>query len=59
MPPGEAHLLEIVVLAAGADALLRGDGAAVVPVLLAEEDALELDHAGIGEQQGRIVGGNQ
>src|SRR5690606_790156 len=27
--------------------------------LLAQEDALELHHAGIGEQQGGIVAGNQ
>ena len=59
VPLGVAHLLEIVVLAAGADALLAGRGAGVVALLLAEEGALELHHAGVGEQQGRIVGGYQ
>ena len=59
MPLGVAHLLEIVVLSAGADALLAGRGPRVVALLLAQEGALELHHAGIGEQQGGIVGGYQ
>jgi hypothetical protein len=49
------HLLEVVVLAPGADAFLAGDGPAVVPPLQPLEHALELDHAGVGEQQGGIV----
>ena len=59
VPLGMAHLLEIVVLAAGADALLARRGAGVLPVLLAEEGALELHHAGVGEQEGGIVRGYQ
>ena len=59
VPPGEAHLLEIVVLAAGPDALLGGDGAAVVALLLAQEGALELHHPGVGEQEGGVVRGDQ
>jgi hypothetical protein len=59
MPLGVAHLLQVVVLAAGADALLAGGGARVVPPLLAEERPLELHHAGVGEQEGRVVGGDQ
>jgi hypothetical protein len=59
VPPGEAHLLEIVVLAAGPHALLTGGGAQVVALLLPLEDPLELHHSGIGEQQGRIVLGGQ
>ena len=50
---GEADVFEVVVLAAGADALLAGGGAGVVAALGAEEDVLELVHAGVGEEQGR------
>ncbi len=46
---GEADVFEVVVLASGADALLRGGGAGVVAVLKAEEDVFELVHAGVGE----------
>ena len=56
---GIADVLQVVVLAAGAHALLRGDGAAVVAGLGAGEDVLELHHAGVGEQQRRVVVGNQ
>ena len=52
---GIADVLEIVVLAAGAHAALRGGGAHVGALLLAEEHVLELHHAGIGEQQCRII----
>ncbi len=53
---GEAHVLQVVVLAAGAHALLRRGGAVVVALLQAEEDVLELVHAGVGEQQRGVVG---
>ena len=58
VPRGVADLLEIVVLAAGAHALLRRRRAtlAVRRILHAEEDLLELHHAGVGEQQRRVVG---
>jgi hypothetical protein len=56
---GIADIVEIVVLAAGAHAFLRGDGAAVGPLLKPGEDVLELHHAGIGEHQGRIVARHQ
>ena len=56
MPRGVAHLLEIVVLAAGADALLAGHRAPVVALLQPLEHPLELHHAGVGEQQRGIVG---
>jgi hypothetical protein len=59
VPVGVADLLEVVVLAAGADALLGGGGAPVVPVLHAQEGALELHHSGVGEQQGGVVGGRE
>ena len=55
MARGVADILKIVVLAAGAHAFLRGHRAGVVPRLHPGEDVLELHHAGIDEQQGRIV----
>ncbi|MBP1773967.1 MAG: hypothetical protein H6P99_3130 [Holophagaceae bacterium] len=57
MARGEADLIQVVVLAAGAQALLAGGGAAVVPVLLAEEHILELDHARVRPHHRGIVGG--
>src|SRR6185437_4126504 len=45
--------------AAGADAFLRGRGAGVVALLSAGEDVLELHHAGIGEEQRRVVARHQ
>jgi hypothetical protein len=53
----EADVLKVVVLAAGADALLRVGGArgALGTRRLAEEDGHELVHAGIGEEEiGRV-----
>jgi hypothetical protein len=55
---GAADVLEVVVLAAGADAFLRRGGAGVVALLLAKEDVLELVHARVGKQQRGVVGGN-
>ena len=59
MPRGVADVLQIVVLAAGAHAALAGGRAHVVAPLLAQEHVLELHHAGVGEQQRRIVAGHQ
>ncbi len=59
VPRGEAHVLEVVVLAAGAHALLGGGGAGVVALLPPGEDVLELDHARVGEEQGRVVLGDE
>ena len=53
-----AHILQVVVLAAGADALLRVHRPFVVACACAEENVLELRHPGIGEKQGGIVVGN-
>ena len=53
------HVLEIVVLAADADALLTAGRPSVRALLAAGEAVLELHHAGVGEHQRRIVGGNQ
>ena len=51
-----ADLLEVGVLAAGADALLDGGGPGVRGRLLAEEVGLERHHAGHGEHEVGIVG---
>ena len=56
---GVADVFEIVVLAAGADAFLRGGGAGVVALFETLEDLLELVHAGVGEEQGGVVGRQQ
>ena len=55
MAGGEADVVEVVVLAAGTDALLGAGRARVVPALQAGEDVLELDHAGVGEEEGGIL----
>ena len=55
MARGIADIVEVVVLAAGAHAFLRGGGARIGPLFDAGEDVLELHHAGIGEHQGRVV----
>ena len=59
MTRGVADIVEVVVLAAGTDAFLRGGGALVRPLLDAGKDVLELHHAGIGEHQGRVVARHQ
>src|SRR6476660_5373126 len=51
MPPRVPDVLEVVVLAAGAQTLLRRDSPAIATGLLAEKDPLELVHAGVGEEQ--------
>ena len=55
VPRGVAHIVEIVVLAAGADAFLRRRHAQGCGLLGAGEHVLERHHAGIGEHQTRIV----
>src|SRR2546429_352731 len=55
MAPRGADVIEIVVLPAGADALLGIGGARVGALLLAQEDRLELVHAGVGEEQRRVI----
>src|SRR2546422_8237190 len=55
MSRGIAHVLQIVVLTAGTHAALRGDGAHIRTPINAEEYVLELVHAGVGEEQSRIV----
>ncbi len=50
VPGGVANLLEVIVFAAGAHAFLARHGASVVAALQTLEYALELHHAGIGEE---------
>ena len=52
---GVAHVVEVVVLAAGAHALLRRGGAGVGAFLDTGEDVLELHHARVGEHQRGVV----
>jgi hypothetical protein len=56
---GVADIVEVVMLAAGAHAFLRGRGAGIGALLLAGEHVLELHHAGIGEHQGRVIARHQ
>ena len=56
---GVADRIEIVVLAAGAQAALDVGRAHVAALLRAQEHVLELDHARVGEQQGRVVARHQ
>ena len=51
----EAHLFEVVVLAADPDALLAVGHSRIIGLLQAQEDVLELVHPGIGEQQRRVA----
>ena len=53
VPRGVAHIVEVVVLAPGANALLRRRRARRGRRLGAGEDVLERHHAGVDEQQGR------
>ena len=55
MPRRVADIVQIVVLAPGADAFLRRRRPVVRPPLLPGEHVLELNHAAIGEQQRRVV----
>ena len=59
VPRRIADVFQVVVLAAGAHAALRRGGARIGARLLADEHVLELHHARIGEQQGRVVAGHQ
>ena len=59
VPGGEPHILEVVVLAPGADALLDGGGPGVFRRLPAQEAVLELVHPGVREQERRVVPGDE
>ncbi len=53
-----ADIVEIVVFAADADALLRGGGPRVVPLAFAGKDIFELVHPRIDEEECGIIVGN-
>ena len=55
MPERRPDVVEVVVLAADAHALLRRRRARVGALLAAEERVLELVHPGVGEEQRRVV----
>jgi hypothetical protein len=59
MAAGVADVIEIVVLASGADHLLRSGGTRVIALFDAGENVLELVHARVGEEQRRVVGRHQ
>ena len=56
---GVSDVFQVVVFAPGAYAALGGHGARAGALLKAEEYFLELHHAGVGEQQRRIIGRHQ
>ena len=56
---GVAHIVEVIVLAARADAFLRRRRGGIGALFLAGEDVLELHHAGIREHQRRVVARHQ
>src|SRR5579871_522764 len=56
MPVGEPYILQIVVLPARPNALLRSSRPRIIPLLQPEKDIFELIHSRVGEQQRRIVG---
>ena len=55
MPGGITDILEIVVLSTCPHAALRRSRRGVIALFIAEEDVLELHHAGIGKQQCRVI----
>ena len=60
MVPGRlAHLVEVVVLAAGADALLRRNGSLVIAFFISQKHVFELIHPRVREKQRRVVGRQQ
>ena len=59
MPRRVTHVLQIVVLAPGADTALGTGGTGVIPGLTAQKDILELVHPRVGEQQRGVVMGHQ
>ncbi len=59
VPRRIAHVLQIVVLAPRADATLAGCRPHVVAAVLPQKHILELDHTGVGEQQRRVIPGDE
>src|SRR5260370_35606130 len=55
MPSGEADGVQVIVFSPRPDAFRRAGGTPVVPLLATGEDVLELDHPGVGKEQGWVV----
>ena len=51
-----SHVLQVIVFAAGPDTFLGRGGPDIAAFFFTEEGPLELNHTGIGKQQGRIIG---
>ena len=52
---GIAYVFQVVMLAPGANAALAGRSADVIAVFAAKKHVFKLHHAGVGEQQSRVV----
>src|SRR6187549_3084844 len=59
MPERRPDVIEVVMFAADAHALLRRRRALVVASLLPQEQVLELIHPGVGEEQRGVVVGHE
>ncbi len=59
MPCGVAHVIQVIVLSACADASLTARSSGVATILSQREGFLELDHTRIREQQSRIIVWNE
>ena len=59
MPRGITHILQVVVLTTRAYTPLRRRSAYIRTLIVAEEAVFELHHAGVGEQQCRIIARHQ
>jgi len=59
MPSGIPDVVEIIVLAPGADAFLACNRAGIGPRLRTSENVLELNHARVSKQQRRVVMRNE
>ena len=53
------HVFQVVVLATGADTTLGAGCTGVIPGFTAQKHILELVHARVGKQQGRVIVGHQ
>ena len=59
VPRGEPDIVQVIVLATGAHAFLRGRGRGIGAFFNAGKHVLELHHARIGEHQRRVVARHQ
>ena len=57
MPRGLSDFVEIVVLSARADTLLRRDSPLIIALLVTQKHVLELVHPRVREQESRVVRG--